>query len=134
MEYTTKSGTLLRHTLNKPFLWSLILPLLIIDIFAIFYNQTGFRICGIPRVKRSNYVRIDRHKLRYLTPYQKLQCVYCGYANGVLMFCSELGVRLERYWCGIQHERVEGFIAPPHHAEFLEFGDERAFQSRFGRR
>ena len=67
-------------------------------------------------------------------PYQKLQCVYCGYANGVLTFCSELGVRLERYWCGIQHERVEGFIAPPHHADFLEFGDEEALRQRIRKR
>jgi hypothetical protein len=132
MEYKKKRGMLIRHTVNKPLLWSLVVPIAIVDIFAVFYNHTGFRICGIPRVKRANYVRIDRHKLQYLTLWQKFGCLYCGYANGVLQYCVETGARLETYWCGIQHVQDDNFIAPPHHQNYAAYGDEDEFNEKYG--
>lgn len=82
-------------------------------------------------VKRSAYIRIDRQKLSYLNLIQKLNCMYCGYANGLLKYGAEIAARTEQYWCGIQHEKTGDFIIPEHHRDFTEFGDKNGFENRY---
>jgi hypothetical protein len=54
-------------------------------------------------------------------------CVYCGYANGVLAYVREIAARTEQYWCPIKHARP---IPAPHarYRVFLEYGDARAYR------
>ena len=116
-----------RQIISLPFLWSLLVPLVILDIFLEIYHRIGFPLYGIHLVKRGNYVRIDRHKLKYLKWYEKIGCVYCGYANGLLQYAAIIVGITEKYWCGIMHKKHKGFVQPTHHKDFLEYGDENAF-------
>lgn len=126
-------GIFRRHILNGLFLWVLIVPLVILDIFGELYHRIGFRLCKIPLVKRSEYIKIDRHKLKYLNLRSKIGCVYCGYANGLLHYASEIAARTEKFWCAIKHENTDNFKAPKHHEEFIDYGDEDAYKEKYSK-
>ncbi len=131
MEYKKKKNMFFRHLVAAPFIWVQIVPLVILDIFGEIYHQIGFRLYSIPLVKRSRYIKIDRHKLKYLNWLNKIGCVYCGYANGLLHYTSEIAARTERYWCAIQHEKSKDFLPPDHHKDFVEYNDEDAFRKKY---
>jgi hypothetical protein len=124
-------GAFLRRTrplvvLTAPVIYSLILPVLLLDLFLTLYQAICFPIYGIARVRRRDHIAIDRHHLAYLNALQKLNCVYCGYGNGVLSYAREIAARTEAYWCPIKHARR---VADPHDhmAGFADYGDAEAF-------
>lgn len=84
----------------------------------------------IGRVRRADDIVFDRHCLGYLNEIQKLNCLYCGYGNGLIALVREVAGRTEQYWCPIKHaRRIQG--APDRYARFLDYGDAAAFQARF---
>ena len=129
MQYKEKKFMPLKHLINAPFIFGMVIPLLLLDITTEIYHQVGFRLCGIPRVKRSNYIKIDRGKLSYLTFFQKIGCVYCGYANGLILYVGEIAARTEVYWCGIMHKNKKNFIPQRYHKDFLKYGDAAGFRN-----
>lgn len=131
MDYKIKKTPRYKHWLNGPFIWILIIPMLILDVFVELYHRIGFRLCGINQIKRSEYIKIDRHKLKYLSIGEKIGCLYCGYANGFLRYASEIAARSESYWCGIMHQKTDGFKTPEHHKNFVEYGDENAYRKKY---
>lgn len=124
--------TFLRRTrpltvITAPVIYSLIIPFVLLDIFVTVYHAICFPVYGIPKVRRSDHIRIDRHHLAYLNGMQKLNCVYCGYCNGLLSYVRAIAGRTEAYWCPIKHAaRVDG--AHAHYDNFLEYGDADGFQ------
>tara|TARA_Y100000310_G_scaffold339842_1_gene433779 strand:- start:3004 stop:3435 length:432 start_codon:yes stop_codon:yes gene_type:complete len=122
---------ILRNIIVAPFIYLPLIPLIILDISTEIYHQVAFRICSIPLVKRSHHIRVDRHKLQYLSWFDKLNCVYCGYANGLLRYASEIGARSERYWCAIRHKKNKGFVEPISHKGFLKFGDKSSYLKKY---
>ncbi len=98
-----------------------------LDIFLEVYHNICFRLYKIPLVKRASYISIDRHKLEYLSFWQKTFCVYCGYANGLVHYAFAIAGLTEEYWCGIKHDKKEGFVNPPHHKNFLKYNDKQSF-------
>lgn len=50
-------------------------------------------------------IEIDHHSLRCLDPIEKMNCVYCGYFNGLIAYVQETGVRTVPYWCPTEHPR-----------------------------
>jgi hypothetical protein len=82
-----------------PLIYSVILPVALIDVWMTTYQAVCFRVYGVPRVRRSDFMVIDRHRLPYLAVLDKLNCVYCGYANGVIAYVREIVSRTEEYWC-----------------------------------
>jgi len=121
----------LKHWLSMPFIWLMFFPVLGMDISLEIYHRICFPLYNIPYVKRSEYIRVDRYKLKYLSLFQKLSCAYCGYANGVFAYVSEIGARTEEYWCGVQHAKERKFVEPKHHENFLPYGDEEAFNTEY---
>lgn len=111
-----------RFVLTAPIIYSLIFPMLLLDLCVSVYQQICFRVYGISRVKRSDYFVIDRHQLSYLNILEKLNCVYCGYANGLFAYTRQVASRTEQYWCPIKHARR---VLDPHgrYATFMDFGD-----------
>lgn len=89
---------------SMPFIYGMFPVLFILDIFLEIYHQVAFRLYGIPIVKRNDYIFIDRHKVEELSFMQKVNCVYCGYANGLLPYATEIARRTEHYWCPMKHE------------------------------
>ena len=93
----------IKNLLSAPVVLSLILPLMVLDLWVTLYQLLCFPIYGIPRVNRGRYLILDRHHLSYLNTIEKINCVYCGYGNGVLNFAREVASRTEQYWCPIKH-------------------------------
>ncbi|MFZ3033350.1 MAG: hypothetical protein WA138_04995, partial [Parvibaculum sp.] len=91
--------------LTAPFIYSLILPLALLDIFVSAYQAVCFPAYGIEKVKRADYLIFDRNHLAYLNALEKLNCAYCSYANGLLAYVHEIAGRTEAYWCPIKHAR-----------------------------
>ena len=74
-----------------PLLWTLIIPLVVLDIRIEIYHRILFPLYKLPYVKRSDYIQImDRARLPYLTIIQKINCIYCGYANGIVRYWVQI--------------------------------------------
>lgn len=112
----------LGNLLTAPVIYSVVVPLALLDLWFTLYQWICFPIYGIPRVPRSRYIVIDRHQLGYLNGVEKLNCLYCGYANGLLAYAREIAGRTEQYWCPIKHARR---VRAPHarYHVFVEYGD-----------
>jgi hypothetical protein len=109
-----------------PFTYSLIVPLVLLDIFVSVYQAVCFPLFGIDKVRRSEHLVFDRHHLGYLNALQKFNCVYCSYANGLIGFAREVAGRTEQYWCPIKHaRRVAGVHA--NYVNFSDFGDGESY-------
>ena len=74
--------------LTAPFIYALIVPLLMLDLFVSIYQMICFPVYGIPKVKRGDYFVFDRHHLAYLNALEKLNCAYCSYANCLIVMCA----------------------------------------------
>jgi hypothetical protein len=135
MEYLKEPNKFrLRFIIATILIWIPFIPLLIIDFLAEIYHHFAFPVYGIPKVKRSEYVLVmDRNKLQYLTWYQKLGCMYCGYVNGVLLYLKEISGRTEKFWCGIMHENKSGFKIQEHqiNQDFAKFNDDDDFKQKY---
>ena len=84
---------------------------------------------GIARVRRDAYIVFDRQHLAYLNLIEKMNCGYCGYANGVLAYVREIAGRTEQYRCPIRH--AKRLRAPhSHYREFVDYGDASGYQRR----
>jgi hypothetical protein len=119
----------IRNILSAPFIFALIIPFALLDLFLCVYHAVCFRLYRLPPVPRADYVVIDRHHLHYLNILQKLNCVYCGYVNGVISWARELASVTEQYWCPIKHARkVRG--SHTRYAQFIDYGDAEALAVR----
>ena len=117
------------HVLSAPIIYSIIFPIILIDFSVSFYQHTCFRLYGIAIVKRSDYVVIDRQHLAYLNAIEKLNCMYCGYGNGVISYVREIIARTEQYWCPIKHASKH---LDPHQLtdKFTDYGDAQAYKDK----
>jgi len=121
--------TSLGVVLTAPVIYSLIVPLALIDLWVSAYQQICFRAYRIPRVKRADYIAMDRGRLSYLNLVEALNCGFCAYANGVIAYVREVSSRTEQYWCPIKHAVR---VSDPHrrYYEFLEYGDAEGYRAR----
>jgi len=115
------------NILTAPIIWSCIIPAVFMDLVVSVYQAICFRVYGIPKVKRNNYIIIDRQSLNYLNPIEKLNCVYCGYFNGLIAYVQQIAARTEQYWCPIKHARKLATMHSRYH-KFLEYGDSQEYQ------
>ena len=89
--------------LTAPLIWAVLLPLVLLDLVTFVFQAVCFPIYDIPKVRRSDYIILDRQHLAYLNLIEKANCIYCGYANGLLAYVGEMAGRVEQYWCPIKH-------------------------------
>ncbi len=117
--------------LTSPFIYSVLLPFALLDLFVSVYQLICFPIYKVAKVSRRSYVAFDRRYLGYLNGFEKLNCMYCSYATGVVSYATEIISRTEQYWCPIKHAR---HLLGVHsrYADFLEYGDAEGYQD--GRR
>ncbi len=129
-----RSQRLILHIISSPLIWLPLPILIILDLFTSIYQAVCFPIYQIEKVKRSAYILImDRNKLAYLEPFEKLGCMYCGYANGLLLYVKEIAGRTEKYWCGIMHENKPGFKVQTEQIKdnFARFNDKDDFNKKY---
>jgi hypothetical protein len=113
--------------LTMPFIYLVAVPLLLLDAIISLYQAACFPIYGIPKVTRHDYLVFDRGKLAYLNSLEKVHCVYCSYANGLLAYAREIVARTEQYWCPIKHAH-EFNTAHSRYPKFFEYGDAEAYR------
>ncbi len=128
MEYKAYPARYWAHLLSIPFIWMMLIPSIILDFFLEVYHHICFPLYGINMVDRGKYIKMDRHKLAYLNWYDKINCSYCAYVNGLFRYASAIAGETERYWCAIKHQQQHGYTEPVHHKEFLPYGDAEAYQ------
>lgn len=128
MQFKKHPDRLWRHLISAPFIYSMIIPLIILDICTEIYHHVCFRLYGINLVERKSYIKIDRHKLSYLSPFEKINCAYCGYANGLAAYLTAIAAATEVYWCGIKHQHDPHFVMPAHHQNFIDYQDKVAYR------
>jgi hypothetical protein len=113
--------------LTAPIIYSLLLPLVFLDLWVTLYQWVCFPIYGMPRVPRRRYFTIDRHKLGYLNAIEKVHCTFCSYANGLIAYVREVAARTEQYWCPIKHAREIPQAHPPYR-RYFEYGDAAGYR------
>ncbi len=115
--------------LTSPVIYSLFFPLVLLDLFLTLYQALCFPVYQIKKVDRKDYVTIDRQQLAYLNLVEKVNCMYCGYANGLLSYALEIGSKTEEYWCPIKHAKKP---RDPHsrYPSFLEYGDAEGYKNK----
>jgi hypothetical protein len=115
--------------LTAPVIYSLIVPIALLDLSVMVYQAICFPVYRIPKVHRRDYLVFDRHHLAYLNAIEKFNCAYCSYANGAIAFMREVASRTEVYWCPIKHARR--VLGPhPHYQGFADFGDAEGYRAR----
>src|SRR5690606_28477572 len=103
--------------LTAAVIYALIVPLALLDLTVTIYQRICFPVWNIARVRRSDFIALDRRHLAYLNIIQKFNCTYCSYANGVIAYAQEIASRTEQFWCPIKHAvRVPGL-----HKRYREF-------------
>ena len=122
----------LRNAVTAPLVYAMAAPLMLLDLSVTVFQLLCFPLYRAPHVARRHYVVIDRHQLRYLNSIERLNCIYCGYAGGVIAYAREVAARTEQYWCPIKHARQ---MLDPHrrYANFADYGDAVSYQDTIKR-
>ncbi|MDP3406236.1 MAG: hypothetical protein Q8S03_16220 [Brevundimonas sp.] len=118
--------------MTAPVIYSLIIPLALMDLWASAYQAICFRAYRLPRVRRRDYLVFDRGALAYLNGIERLNCWFCEYANGVAAYVSEIASRTEQYWCPIKHA-LKITSAHKRYRAFVDYGDAEGYRERLGR-
>jgi len=134
LQRTSKTGTWRYFADARPVTWLTapviyfgLVPMLGLDLFLVIYQAICFPVYRIPKVKRSEYMALDRGDLPYLNPIERWNCFYCGYANGLAGYFREIAARTEQYWCPIKHARRIR-AAHDHYPGFFEYGDAESYK------
>lgn len=111
-----------QNFLTAPIIYSLGVPLLFLDLCASLYQAICFPVYRIARVKRADFITVDRQLLEYLNAIERFHCTYCAYATGVLAYVAEIAGRTEQYFCPIKHAQK---VVATHsrYARFLGYGE-----------
>ena len=119
--------------LTIPFIWAMMIPALLADISVSIYQYICFPIYKIPKVKRKDYVIMDRYNLFYLDKVEKINCWYCEYFNGVVAYVREVGARTEQFWCPIKHSKP---LKDKHsrYDNFFDYGDYKKYRELLEKR
>lgn len=133
-KYRTGIWSYLRHSnplyiITSPIIYGVIIPLVLLDTAVFIYQQICFRVYGIPLVSRSDYIIIDRQHLSYLNAIEKINCMYCGYGNGLIAYIREVFARTEQYWCPIKHARRK-HDTHSYAEHFLDYGDAEGYKQK----
>jgi hypothetical protein len=115
--------------LSAPVIWFCIFPVVLLHLVANIYQFICFPIYGIPKVRREDYIVMDRHRLRYLNLMERFNCGYCEYVNGLLAYVQEIAGRTEQYWCPIKHATS---LRSRHnrYQHFMDYGDAEHYRQR----
>jgi hypothetical protein len=111
---------------TAPLIYLGLIPFCLLDLFLTVYQGICFPIYGIPKVSRAEYLICDRGRLKYLNLVERLNCLYCSYANGLCAYATEVAARTEQHWCPIKHARR---LRAPHsrYSHFFDYGDAQQY-------
>ena len=118
-----------QNFVTGPIIYGMLVPLLLLDLCITLYQASCFPIYRVTKVRRGDYIVIDRQHLGYLNSIEKFHCTYCAYANGLIAYAYEIVARTEQYFCPIKHaHKVLGTHA--RYARFLDYGESADYHTR----
>lgn len=118
-----------QNFLTMPVIYGMIVPLVLVDLCVSFYQAVCFPVYRVAKVRRADYIVLDHQHLAYLNVIEKMHCVYCSYAVGLLGYASEITARTEQYFCPIKHARkVPG--TQLRYERFLNYGEADGYHSK----
>ena len=117
------------NLITGPIIYSMIVPLVILDVFVSFYQATCFPIYRITRLRRGDFIVFDRQQLEYLNFIEKFHCTYCAYASGLVSYVSAIIGKTEEYFCPIKHAR-RILVSHARYNRFLDYGDAADYEGR----
>jgi hypothetical protein len=120
------------HLLSAPVIYAILPALLLFDAAVSLYQRLCFPAYRIPRVRRADYFVYDRTQLGYLNWIERMNCLYCSYANGLIAYAREIVARTEQYWCPIKHARHRR-DAHVRYGNFFDYGDVEAYRNELDR-
>ncbi len=114
---------------SAPFIYGMIIPMIVLHICLEIYHRICFRLYSIPLVNPKDYFAFDRRHLPYLNLIEKINCAYCSYYNCLIAYAREIGARTERFWCPIKHANR---IADEHnhYEKFFEYLDAQGYREK----
>lgn len=118
-----------QNLITGPVIYSMIVPLLVLDLFVSFYQAACFPIYRVAKVRRGDYIVFDRQHLEYLNFIEKFHCTYCAYGAGLVAYVGEIVARTEQYFCPIKHAR-KMLGTHTRYARFLDYGDAADYEAR----
>lgn len=118
-----------QNLITGPVIYSMIVPLAILDLFVSVYQAVCFPIYRVAKVRRGDFIVLDRQQLEYLNFIEKFHCTYCAYGSGLIAYVSEIVARTEQYFCPIKHARK---ILGTHsrYRRFLDYGEAAAYEAK----
>ena len=117
------------NIITAPIIYGMFIPIILFDILISFYQFSCFPIYKITKVRRGDYIVLDRHHLMYLNIFERAHCMYCSYANGLLSYAREILAKTEQYFCPIKHAR--GVLGThDRYNRFLAYGDAENYHER----
>lgn len=118
-----------QNLVTGPVIYSMIVPLAILDLSVSVYQAVCFPIYRVAKVRRSDYIVLDRQQLEYLNFIEKFHCTYCAYGSGLIAYVSEIVARTEQYFCPIKHARK---ILGTHsrYRRFLDYGEAADYEAK----
>ena len=118
-----------QNLITGPIIYGMIVPLVILDFFVSLYQAACFPIYKIAKVRRADYIVLDRQHLEYLNFIEKFHCTYCAYGTGLIAYMCEIVARTEQYFCPIKHARkILGTHA--RYASFLDYGEATDYEAK----
>ena len=118
-----------QNLITGPIIYGMIIPLVILDFFVSLYQAACFPIYKIAKVRRADYIVLDRQHLEYLNFIEKFHCTYCAYGTGLIAYMCEIVARTEQYFCPIKHARkILGTHA--RYASFLDYGEAADYEAK----
>lgn len=118
-----------QNLITGPIIYSMIVPMLVLDMCVSFYQATCFPIYGIVKVRRGDYMVFDRQQLGYLNFIEKFHCTYCAYGNGLMAYVTEIVGRTEEYFCPIKHAR-KMLGVHSRYVRFLGYGEAEGYAAK----
>lgn len=118
-----------QNYLTMPVIYGASVALVLFDLSVSLYQALCFPVYGIAKVKRGDYIVYDHQHLAYLNIIEKVHCLYCSYAVGMLAYTQEIIARTEQYFCPIKHARKVR-NAHARYDRFLDYGDGEAFHRK----
>ena len=118
-----------QNLITGPVIYSMIVPLAILDLFVTVYQAVCFPVYRVEKVRRGDYIVLDRQQLEYLNFIEKFHCTYCAYGSGLIAYVHEIVARTEQYFCPIKHaRRILGTHSRYRH--FLDYGEAADYEAR----
>ena len=127
LRYYIKDAPLL-NIITTPLIWSCLPPAFLLDLVVSIFQAICFPVYGIPKVKRADHIVFDRHYLSYLNGFEKINCYYCGYFNGLIAYVQEIAARTEQYWCPIKHAKRTK-TTHSRYKKFFDYGDGSTYRT-----